>query len=138
MNPERYKHIDELLDVALELEPDKRAAFLDEACSGNEVLRKEVERLLAFDQQGENFMDSPALQAASEFLVEPPASRLTPGESIGPYKILSLLGAGGMGEVYRSSDTRIGREVAVKILPSQFSQDRSCGTAKKRVGNGVE
>ena len=123
MNPERWKHIDELLDVALDLEPDKRAAFLDEACAEDEALRQEVLRLLASDQQEDGLMDSPALQAAAEFMVEPPASRLTPGESIGPYKILSLLGAGGMGEVYRSSDTRIGREVAVKILPSHFSQD---------------
>ena len=123
MNPERWKQIDELLDVALELEPDKRAAFLDDACAGNEILRKEVEKLLDSDKQEDSLMDSPALQAASEFLVQPPASRLTPGESIGPYKILSLLGAGGMGEVYRSNDTRIGREVAVKILPSHFSQD---------------
>ena len=59
---------------------------------------------------------------ASELLTGHPAM-LSPGESIGPYKILSPLGAGGMGEVYRADDPRIGREVAIKILPSHFSKD---------------
>src|SRR5262245_60481679 len=97
INPERWKKIDELLDVVLELEPDKRSAFLQQACAGDEALKSEVEKLIAFDEpQEENFMDSPALQAASEFLEETSSpSRLSPDESIGPYKILSLLGSGG-------------------------------------------
>ena len=88
------EHIDEILDVALELEPDKRAAFLDQACAGDQALRKEVEKLLASDQQDDRLMEASALQAASEFLGELPPYRLSPGKSIGPYKILSLLGSG--------------------------------------------
>src|SRR5262249_5584243 len=124
MNPERWKQIDELFSAVLELDVEKRAAFLEEACAGDEALKKEVETLLSSDGQADSFIVSPASQMAAELLSEPPA-RLFPGEAIGPYKILSLVGAGGMGEVYRAVDPRIGREIAIKILPPRFSQDRS-------------
>lgn len=123
MKPERWKQVDALFDAALELEPDKRAAFLDQACAGDEALRKEVDTLLDSDRQAHSFIESPAIHEAAELLSDRPAV-LSPGESIGPYKIVSLIGAGGMGEVYRAGDPRLGRDVAVKILPAHYSQDR--------------
>ena len=123
MNPERWKQIDDLLDAILELEPEKRAEYLKDACAGDEELKKAVEKLLDFDRKEETFIDSPALQAAAEFLVEPSTSRLTPGQSIGPYKILSLLGTGGMGEVYKAKDQRLERDVAIKVLPEDIANN---------------
>lgn len=122
MKPERWKQIDELLSAALEIDLGKRAPFLEEACAGDEDLRKEVETLLASDQNGHTPIEAYPMQLAADLLAERP-SVLASGKSVGPYKILSLLGTGGMGDVYRANDPRIGREVAVKILPSRFSQD---------------
>jgi serine/threonine protein kinase len=122
MNPERWKQIDELLSAVLDLDFEKRAAFLDEACVGDEQLRKEVETLLASDEKDQRRIEAYPIELAADLLAEHPPI-LTSGKFIGPYKILSLLGAGGMGEVYRASDPRIGRDVAIKILGPHFSQD---------------
>src|SRR5918993_809051 len=100
--------------------PGERAAFLERACAEDPMLRREVESLLAQPQAG--VIDAPvgALVAA---LVTPLAPRLAPGSSVGPYRIESLLGVGGMGEVYRARDTTLGRDVAIKILPRHFTAD---------------
>ena len=122
MNPERWKQIDELLSTALDLDAEKRAAFLDKACVGDEELRKQVETLLASDGKEKAGIEVYPIEVAFDLLAAHPPV-LASGKLIGPYKILSLLGSGGMGEVYRASDPRIGRDVAIKILGPHFSQD---------------
>ena len=123
MKPERWQQIDQLLEAALEKESNQRAAFLDQACAGDQALRQEVETLLAAHDQVEGFIEGPALQVAAKGIAEDQGQSLA-GQSIGSYKIISLLGVGGMGEVYRAMDTKLEREVAIKVLPTEFSQDR--------------
>ena len=118
MTPERWQRIDSLYHAALGQEPGNRSAFLAEACQGDQDLQREVESLLA---QGGSFLDSPAWQAAPGLIKDPTRITLTPGTKLGPYNIEALLGAGGMGEVFRATDTRLGRAVAIKITRQQFS-----------------
>src|SRR6266576_880688 len=112
MKRERWKQIDQLLDAALELPLEKRAAFLDETCAGDEQLRKELDALLASDDVAHSFLEQPALEVAAKELVDQKESML--GQTIGHYKIVSQIGAGGMGEVYLVNDTKLDRKVALK------------------------
>ncbi len=119
---DRWQEIEKLYHSALKHEPNGRVEFLKEACAGDEALRQEVESLLAQHVEAEDFIEEPALKVAAKGMARDPSQSLL-GQQLGPYKILSLLGAGGMGEVYRASDSRLGREVAIKVLPSEFSAD---------------
>jgi eukaryotic-like serine/threonine-protein kinase len=121
MTPERYAEITRLCQAALELNASQRAAFLSQACLGDDELRAEVEALLAADKAENSFFDAPALEVAAQiFAREQPA--LT-GQKLGNYQILQQLGAGGMGEVYLAEDTRLRRKVALKLLPAAFTQN---------------
>ncbi|MFL6333374.1 MAG: protein kinase domain-containing protein, partial [Pyrinomonadaceae bacterium] len=122
MTPERWQQIEEVFHAAAARPPAVRAAFLAQACAGDETLRREVECLLAAHEEAASFMNAPALEAAAERLAGEQAD-LMPGKTIAHYKILSLLGAGGMGEVYLASDTRMGRQVALKLLLSSLTDD---------------
>src|SRR5262249_46320179 len=122
MTPERWKRIDDLFEAALNLESNERAAFLDQACIGDPDLRAEVESLLSSDEQQHQLIDSPALEVGAILLARR-QKELPSGFEIGPYKIHSLLGRGGMAEVYLAEDRRLRRKVALKLLPADFTKD---------------
>ena len=122
MEPERWQQIDQILAAALEKEGGQGSAFLDMACGGDESLRQEVESLLTAHREAENLMEYPAVEMVAEGFAENEIGSLV-GRQIGSYKILSLLGAGGMGEVYLGQETTLDRQVALKFLPEELQQD---------------
>ena len=128
MKPERWQQIDKILEAALEQEESQREAFLDQACVGDEALRSKVKALLAEHKQSENFLEEPALEVVAKELAKDQVESLI-GQQLGSYKILSLLGAGGMGEVFLAQDLTLDRKVALKFLPEELQQDSA---ARKR------
>ena len=128
---ERWAQVERLYHAVLEREPSARAVFLDEACAGDDELRREVASLLAYDGEPASFIETPILEVAARELTGEslsaaptmaPANAPAPSQ-IGAYQVLSMLGRGGMGEVWLAHDPRLNRKVAIKVLPAEFTAD---------------
>ena len=120
MTPERYQQIADLFHAAQQVEPERRNDFLLQACKGDDQLRIEVAKLLAGQEDATKFLSAPAVVVAMKSLADEKPQTLI-GKRLGRFEILSMLGAGGMGEVYLAKDTQLGRKVALKLLPQGFT-----------------
>jgi serine/threonine protein kinase/Tol biopolymer transport system component len=121
MTPERWQQVKRLLESALERNPVERADLLDNACKDDPSLRREVESLIASHEQAQHLFELPAFEAGAGPLASDRAELV--GRRIGDYKFLEQIGRGGMGEVYLAHDSRLGRRVALKLLPSRYTAD---------------
>src|SRR5213078_3931635 len=120
MTPERWQQLKQIFQSALERNPAERAAFLNQACADDPALRSEVESLISSHDQAGDSIEAMAAEAATEMLDD---EQPILGKHISHYEVLSLLGRGGMGEVFLAQDASLGRKVALKLLRSDFTRN---------------
>src|SRR5258706_9637902 len=124
MPPERWQQVEEVLQAALDCAPGERAAFLEQSCAGDSQLQAEASSLVFAHDAAVDFIEEPAMAQDARVILGNHRVRNL-GREIGPYKIIDELGSGGMGEVYLAQDSRLDRQVALKVLPAYFVSDDS-------------
>ncbi len=137
MDSRRWAEIERHYHAALEIGVLRRQAYLDAACGADGDLRREIEELLGFAERAEHFIERPAIETLAQVEADALRFRLEAGAQLGPYQILEPLAAGGMGEVYRAKDTRLGRVVALKILAAAMNGAQGFHEQTEREGSAV-
>ncbi len=121
MNPQHWLDVERLFHEALAMPAERRLQFLNDSCAGNHVLQHDVQSLLD-ESADDDFLETPALDPGAAYH-QPPAHSYLVGRRLSEYEITARIGVGGMGEVYRAHDVKLGRDVAVKVLPAPMAQD---------------
>jgi TolB-like protein/Tfp pilus assembly protein PilF len=122
-SPERWQRLQALFYQSMELPAEARPGFLEKHCDGDEQLREELEDLLEASEKPLDFLKQPVVEAADQMVRENTGQTFVPGTRLERYEIVSLLGTGGMGEVYLAEDTKLRRKVAIKMLKPDLTRD---------------
>ena len=123
ISPERWQQVKQIFQSAIERPPSEREGFISQACGDDPDLRNQVQTLISSYDEADGSFQTVAANLAAQMVFDDEAKSL-PGHCVGPYEVSAQIGRGGMGEVYLARDTRLGRKVALKLLPSHITQDK--------------